>query len=196
MAGHHQFDDAVAAPALGRGVLGQAQQAWLTVDQRPERLAHHDGLRAAAADPALDRAVRVDDPGRARTRRGRPLDRHDRGDRERPAGRLELGGPREDRARGHVTYSRVREAGGAVGTMGVPIDEREASNRPNRDGRSPFGSAGGPTGGRTSSGSRLDAVASLIGTPTVPPGSRRPGTRNELAGDAEADLPPPRTSIN
>ena len=69
MAGHDQLDDAVAAPALGRGVLGQAQQAWLTVDERPERLAHDDGLGAAAADPALDRAVRVDDPA---TRRGAP----------------------------------------------------------------------------------------------------------------------------
>ena len=35
-------------------------------------------------------------PGRAGPRRGRPPDRHDGGDRERPARRLELGGPRED----------------------------------------------------------------------------------------------------
>ena len=101
MTGHDQLDDAVAAPALGRGVLRQAQQPWLTVDERAERLAHDDRLGAAAADPAFDGAVRVDDPRRAGARRGRPPDRHDGGDRERPARRLELGGAREDRARGH-----------------------------------------------------------------------------------------------
>ena len=101
MTGHDELDDAVAAPSLGRAVLRQAEQPRLAVDERPERLADDDGLGAAAADPALDRAVRVDDPGRAGARRGRPPDRDDRGDRERPTGRLELGGPHEDRPRAH-----------------------------------------------------------------------------------------------
>ena len=62
MTGHHELHDAVAAPALGRHVLRQAEQARLTVDQRPKRLADDDGLGAAPADPALDGAVRMDDP--------------------------------------------------------------------------------------------------------------------------------------
>ena len=102
MAGHDELDDAVAAPALGRRVLREPEQARLAVDERAQRLADDDGLGAAAADPALDRAVRMDDAARARPGRGRPLDRHDRGDRERPTRRLELGGAREDRhGRGH-----------------------------------------------------------------------------------------------
>ena len=63
-----QLDDAVAAPTLGRCVLREAKQPGLSVDERAERLADDDGLGAAAADPTLDRAVRMDDavaPGRA-----------------------------------------------------------------------------------------------------------------------------------
>ena len=101
MTGHDQLDDAVPAPALGRRVLRQPEQPGLAVDERAKRLADDDRLGAAAADPALDRAVRMDDPGRAGTRRGRPPDRDDGGDRERPAGRLELGRPREDRPGAH-----------------------------------------------------------------------------------------------
>ena len=66
VAGHHQLDHAVAAPALGGGVLRQAQQPRLAVDEGAERLADDDRLGAAAADPALDRAVGMDDPRRAR----------------------------------------------------------------------------------------------------------------------------------
>ena len=68
MAGHDELDDAVAAAALGRRVLREPEQPRLAVGQRAERLADDDGLGAAAADPALDRAVRVDD---ARSRPGR-----------------------------------------------------------------------------------------------------------------------------
>ena len=82
-------------PSAGR-VLRQPEQPRLAVGERAERLADDDRLGAAAADPALDRAVRMDDAARAGPRRGRPPDGHDRGDRERPAGRLELGGARED----------------------------------------------------------------------------------------------------
>ena len=101
VAGHDQLDDAVGAAALARAVLRQPEQARLAVAERPERLADDDGLGAAAADPALDRAVRMDDARRAGPGRGRPPDRHDRGDRERPTRRLELGGPGEDGTRGH-----------------------------------------------------------------------------------------------
>ena len=66
VAGHDQLDDAVAAAALGRRVLRQPQQPRLAVGERAERLADDDGLGAAAADPALDRAVRMDDAARAR----------------------------------------------------------------------------------------------------------------------------------
>ena len=102
MAGHHQFDDAVGAASLARAILGQAQQARLSVGDRPEGFADHDRLGTAAADPAFDRAVRMDDAGRAGTGRGRPSDRHHGGDRERPTRRLELSRPDEQRTRGHV----------------------------------------------------------------------------------------------
>ncbi len=62
MAGHDQLDDAVGPAAFARAVPRQAEQPRLAVGERAERLAHDDGLGAAAADPALDRAVRVDDP--------------------------------------------------------------------------------------------------------------------------------------
>ena len=101
VAGHDQLDDAVRAPPLARTVLRQSEQARLAVADGSQRLADDDGLGAAAPDPALDRAVRMDDAGRAGPGRGRPPDRHDRGDRERPTRRLELGGPDEGRARGH-----------------------------------------------------------------------------------------------
>ena len=102
VAGHDEFDDAVAAPALGGGVLREPQQARLAVGEGAERLADDDGLGAAATDPALDRAVRMDDPAAPGPGRRRPPDRDDGGDRERPTGRLELGGPREDGPSGHA----------------------------------------------------------------------------------------------
>jgi len=96
VAGHHQFDDAVGAASLARAVLRQPQQARLAIGDRPERFAHDDRLGAAAADPAFDRAVRMDDARRAGTGRGRPSDRDHGGDRERPPRRLELGCPDEE----------------------------------------------------------------------------------------------------
>ena len=111
MAGHDQLDHAVAAAALGGGRLRQAQQARVPVGQRPERLADDDGLGAAAADPALDRAVGMDDPHRPRPGRRGTLDRHDRGDRERPAGGLELGDAREQAPSRHGVRRRPSRAG-------------------------------------------------------------------------------------
>ena len=96
MAGHDELDDAVRPAALGRTVLREAEEPRLAVGERAERLADDDGLGAAPADPALDRAVGMDEPARAGPRRGRPADRDDGGDRERPTGGLELGGARED----------------------------------------------------------------------------------------------------
>ena len=95
VAGHDELDDAVGAAALGRRVLREAEQARLAVGQRVERLADDDRLGAAAADPALDRAVGMDDAARAGPGRRRPGDRDDRREDERAAGRLELGGPGE-----------------------------------------------------------------------------------------------------
>ena len=83
-------------PSAGPSFDRRSSRGWPSAE-RAERLADDDGLGAAAADPALDRAVGMDDPARAGPRRRRPPDRDDRGDRERPPGRLELGGPREDR---------------------------------------------------------------------------------------------------
>ena len=51
------------------GLLREPEQAGLTVGERAQRLADDDGLGAAAADPALDRAVRMDDAARARAER-------------------------------------------------------------------------------------------------------------------------------
>ena len=101
VAGHDQFDDAVAPPTLGGCVLAQAEQPRLAVRERSKRLADDDGLGAAAADPALDRAVRMDEAGRPGSRRRRPPDRDDRGDHEGPPGRLEFGGADEDGPSGH-----------------------------------------------------------------------------------------------
>ena len=98
VAGHDQLDDPIAAPALGRRVLRQAKQARLAVGQRVERLADDDRLGARAADPALDRAVGVDDPVRPGPGRRRPRDRDDRRERERLAGLRELRGAREQAA--------------------------------------------------------------------------------------------------
>ena len=66
VAGHDELDDAVAAAALGRRRPCDRRSRRLAVGERAERLADDDGLGAAAADPALDRAVRVDDARRAR----------------------------------------------------------------------------------------------------------------------------------
>ena len=100
MAGHDELDDAVAAAALGRCVLRQPEEPRLPVGHRVERLADDDGLGAAAADPALDRAVGMDDAARPGPSRRRTGHGHDgRGD-ERAAGRFELGRPGEDAA-GH-----------------------------------------------------------------------------------------------
>ncbi len=98
MAGHDELDDPVAAPALGRRVLRQAEQARLPVGQRVERLADDDRLGARAADPALDRPVGVDDPVRPGPGRRRPGDRNDRGKGERASGLSELRGAREQPA--------------------------------------------------------------------------------------------------
>ena len=104
MAGHDQLDDAVAAAALARDILREPEQPRLAVDERPERLAHDDRLGARAADPALDRAVRVDDPRRAGPGRRRPPNGDHGGDRERLAGGLELGRPGEHGTGGHDGY--------------------------------------------------------------------------------------------
>ena len=100
VAGHDELDDPVGAAALGRRVLREPEEPRLAVGQGVERLADDDGLGAAAADPALDRAVGVDDPARAGSRRRRAGDGHDGGDDERAAGPFELGRPGEDAA-GH-----------------------------------------------------------------------------------------------
>jgi hypothetical protein len=67
-----------------------------------ERLADDDRLGARAADPALDRAVRVDDAVSARPRRRRAGDRDDRRKRKRPACRRELGCPAEEISAGRL----------------------------------------------------------------------------------------------
>src|SRR5829696_4265727 len=123
MTGHHQLDDAIAAPALGRGVLGQAQEAWLAVDEGTERLSDDDRLGAAPTDPALDRAIGMDDPRRAGTRGCRPLDRHDRGHSERSTCSLELGCPPEDRPRHQLPATPLswRMAQTFWGVMGMSM---------------------------------------------------------------------------
>ena len=95
MAGHDELDDAVGAAALGRGVLRQAEQPRLAVGEGVERLADDDRLGARAADPALDRPVGMDDAVGTGPRRRRSGDGDDGRERERPAGRRELGGPVE-----------------------------------------------------------------------------------------------------
>jgi hypothetical protein len=44
VAGHDELDHTIGALAFGRGVLREAQQAWLPVTQRVERLADDDRL--------------------------------------------------------------------------------------------------------------------------------------------------------
>ena len=82
-------------------VLRQPQQPGLPVHERAERLPDDDRLGAAAADPALDRAVGMDDPPRAGLGGRRPLDRHDRGDREPAPVRLQRRDPRRQAPVGH-----------------------------------------------------------------------------------------------
>src|SRR4051794_4465927 len=74
VAGHDELDDAVGPPSLARTVLRQPKEPRLAIADRPQRLADDDRLGAAAADPALDRAVGEDDAGRARPGRGRTPD--------------------------------------------------------------------------------------------------------------------------
>ena len=88
-------------PSAGASFDSRSRRGWPSASDA-ERLADDDGLGAAAADPALDVPSGWTMPDAPGPRRGRPPDRHDRGDRERPAGRLELGGPREDGPSGHA----------------------------------------------------------------------------------------------
>ncbi len=82
-------------PSDGASLLSRSSRGWPSASDA-KRLTDHDGLGTAAADPALDRAVRMDEPGRARARRRRPPDRDDRGDHEGLPGRLQFGGADED----------------------------------------------------------------------------------------------------
>ena len=93
--GHDELDHAVGAATLARAVARQPQEPRLAVAEGPQCLTDDDRLGATAADPALDGAVGMDDPARAGPSRRRPADGDDRGDGERPPGRLELGCPRE-----------------------------------------------------------------------------------------------------
>jgi hypothetical protein len=77
VAGHDQLHDAIAPATLAGGVLREPEKTGLAVGEGPERLADDDGLGAAAADPALDGPVGMDDPRRARPGRGRPADGDD-----------------------------------------------------------------------------------------------------------------------
>ena len=67
-----------------------------------QRLADHDRLAARATDPALDRAVRMDDAVGARPGRRRAGDGDDRRERERTAGLAELRSAREQAARARL----------------------------------------------------------------------------------------------
>ena len=91
MTGHHELDHTIGAATLTGPVTGQPQEPRLSVTEGAERLADDDRLGAAPADPALDAAVRMDDPARPGPGGRRTTDRDDRGDRERLPGRLELG---------------------------------------------------------------------------------------------------------
>ena len=110
VAGHDEFDDAVAAAALGGCVLAQAKESRLAVGEGTQRFADDDGLGAAAADPALDGAVGMDEAGRPGPGRRRPPDGDDRGDHEGSPGRLQFGGPDEDGPSGHDALTRPARA--------------------------------------------------------------------------------------
>ncbi len=98
VAGHHEIDDPVRAPGLGGLLRREAEQPRLAVGQRPERLGDDGRLGAASADPALDRAVRMDDPARAGLRGGGARHRDDGREDERAAGLGKVGRPGEDPA--------------------------------------------------------------------------------------------------
>ena len=99
VAGHDVVDDPVTAAAVRWLVPAEAKQARLAVGERAEGLLDHDGLRAAAADPALDHAVGMDEAARAGTSRGRSPDGDDGSQGERSSRALELEGAGKDRDR-------------------------------------------------------------------------------------------------
>ena len=121
VAAHDEFDDPVGAAALRRRVLREAKQSGQPIAEGEERLAHDDRLGTAPADPALDRAVRVDDPVGPRPGRGGPLHRHDRGERERPALRLEGADPGEQGPAYDVTPFSLRIFQTFCGVIGMSM---------------------------------------------------------------------------
>ena len=101
MAGHHEVDDPVRAPGFGGLLRREAEQPRFAVGQGAKRLGDDGRLGAAAADPALDGSVRMDDPARAGLRRRRARNRDDGREGVRTAGLSEGGRPGQDpRGRG------------------------------------------------------------------------------------------------
>ena len=105
MAGHHELDDTIRPPSLGRAILREPEQARLAVGEGMERLADDHGLGTAAADPTFDGAVGMDDAGGARPSGGGTGHGDDRGHDEWATGLLEVGRPGEDAA-GHGWVAR------------------------------------------------------------------------------------------